>query len=197
MGKTNLILLLAILFSCTLTGQTYSGKVTDCNTRNPIANAEVYFQWIDQRTTTDNSGQFSFTTGIDDNSKPDYEVSIVNNQIRWSATKGIDIRILSFQGQETGFHLRSVTGSGQRSLSGLADGMYLVIIISDGKQDVIKIVIAQGAGYYSSNAKFSDKVSTKSAAMESDTIIISKTGYFTQKYVYSQSGSEYELLSTH
>jgi pyruvate, water dikinase len=197
MKKNKLVILLAALFSCTLTGQTYSGKVIDCKTKNPVANAEVYFQWINQSTTTNSLGQFSFTTGVHNvDNQIDYEISVMKDRIYWRTTQEIDIRITGIIGQETGCNLKSVSGSGEKSLSTIADGIYLITVISDGRKDVNKILIDQSSGYNLTNTISSKNAVLKGASMASDTIIISKTGYYIQKYRYSQTWSEYELLQT-
>lgn len=197
MGKIKLIGLFAILFPCSLTGQTYSGIVTDCYTKNPIANAEVYFKWINQSTTTDHSGHFSFTTSIDDlPNNPDYEVKVQNNKVYWNAAGIIDIRITNLLGQDAGCNLISVTGSGERDLPVLADGIYLLTVNSGGEQYVTKIVKNLGSGYCSAVAKSCLKAADNGVSTGSDTLVIAKTGYFTQQFVYSQAGNEYELLKT-
>lgn len=197
MGRIKLIVLYFILLPYSISGQSYSGKVIDCKTKNPVANADVYFQGIDRRTTTDNSGHFSFTMGIDDTKDvPDYEISIANNKIRWRTALKIDIRITNLLGQETGCNLKSVTGSGEMNLPAFADGVYVLTAVSGGRKEVVKIVKTPDSGYYFLHGRSSQKSGTGGASIVPDTIIINKTGYHTQKYAYSQPDIEYELLKT-
>jgi pyruvate, water dikinase len=198
MKNVKVFSLIIILFSGTLSGQIhYSGRVIDCNTKNPVSNAEVYFQGSDTKATTDSWGQFSIGTGIgEENDDPGFKISIAHNYLLWRTTKRADITINNILGQETGFSLKSIIGNGEKSLEALPEGIYLVTYLSEGKRKVFKMWKSSFPDQSACIEMPVGKNPLKNATLSNDTIVISKSGYFTQKYACLQSSDVYELLKT-
>lgn len=176
----------------------YSGRVIDTYTKNPIGQADILIQGTNITMTTDDLGRFSFTTGIDDiTDKTDYELVSKNDRIYWHSDKKIDIRIFSILGQEIGLEGTSLTGSGEINLANTATGIYLLTVVCDGKKNTYKITRGWNSVSISNSSSSADtrfKAEFISSETESDTIVISKTGYYAQKYVYLIEDEAYELL---
>ncbi|MBN1414866.1 MAG: hypothetical protein JW973_07185 [Bacteroidales bacterium] len=193
------ILVIILIIPALAEGQRiYSGKVIDTYTKNPIPEAGVSIQGTDIKMTTDETGCFSFITGIDDASGHDvYGIASADNRIYWHSDKKIDIRIITILGQETGLSRTSLAGSGEISLAYVPNGIYLLTVACEENSHSYKIVKGYN-GVNISKEKSSCYVRAdnheKSTSAESDTLIINKSGYYTQQYVYQDADEAYEIL---
>jgi len=193
------ILIVISIIPASASGQkVYSGRVTDIYTKNPVTGADVMIQGTNIKMTTDDLGRFSFMTGTDDiTDKTDYELVAINDRIYWHSDKKIDIKVFSILGQEIGLAGTSLIGSGEINLSNTATGIYLLTVTSDGKRHTYKITrgwnsVRISKGNSSGDNRF--KAGFKSTGTETDTLVISKNGYYTQKYVYLIEDEGYEIL---
>jgi len=176
----------------------YSGKVTDTQTHFPIAGAEVSVIGSDVRTTTNNLGYFNLNTGIETNpDSVDYQVEAVNGIVLWNSTKEIDIRMTNVLGQISGKVYHSQAGSGQINMTNSADGIYLLNITCNGVRKSHKLIKAGTSlfsGPLSPRAVSQNKNLQQNAGQPSDTLVIGRAGYYTQKYRFEKAGETYELL---
>jgi len=189
-----LLLIAILLFPCRMMAQpVYSGQVIDSYTKKPVSGAEVTFQGTDVKATTDNSGHFSLTTGTDDllNSSG-FEIRLLGEKLFWNSYADISLKMINLLGQPTPVNRHVVKGSGEISLSPITDGIYLLTVVCKGKTFVYKISKSRHLVTFanSSDRKF---VSLKSVS-ETDTLVISKAGYYAQKYALNADNSTYEIL---
>ena len=176
----------------------YSGKVTDTQTHFPIAGAVVSAIGSEAQTTTNNLGYFTLNTGSDTTPDgEDYQVEAVNGIILWNSKKVIDVWIANVLGQISGKVYRAQTGSGQINMTNFANGIYLLNITCNGVRKTHKLIKAR-------NALLSETLSPKAisqneslqqnAGSASDSLVISSSGYYPQKYAFQKTGETYELL---
>lgn len=185
--------LLLLLFPVLLFGETiYSGKVIDSYTKKPIYGAKVQLQGTNNVVFTDNSGTFSFNTGIDEPTS-DFELSTIGNKIFWSASNPLSINIYSLLGQNTGHSWTSLVGSGEISLQDLASGIYLTRIGYNGGYYCSKLYVQPGS-LLLSTIKSVEIETYDSVAATVDTLVITMEGYYTQKYGYKETSEQYEIL---
>src|SRR4030042_3536388 len=182
------ILIVISIIPALASGQrVYSGRVIDTYTKNPIGEADVLIQGTNIKMITDDIGRFSFTTGIDDiTDKTDYELVTINDRIYWHSDKKIDIKVFSILGQEIGLDGTSLIGSGEINLANTATGIYLLTVTCNGKRHTYKIS--------NSSADAGPKAELKSTKAGPDTLVITKSGYYTQKYVHHETDEAYEVL---
>lgn len=176
----------------------YSGKVTDTQTHFPISGAEVSVIGSNAKTTTNNLGYFILNTGSGTTpDTEDYQVEAVNGIILWNSKKVIDIWITDVLGQNSGKMYHSQTGGGQINMTNFADGIYLLNITCKGVRKSHKLIKA-GTSLFSGTLR--PKVSSQNenlnqnAEQASDTLVISRTGYYSQKCAFQKTGENYELL---
>ncbi len=176
----------------------YSGKVTDTQTHFPISGAVVSVIGSEAQTTTNNLGYFNLNTGSDPTPETeDYQIEAVNGIILWNSKKVIDVWIANVLGQISGKVYRAQTGSGEINMTNFADGIYLLNITCNGIRKTHKLIKAR-------NSLLSETLSPKAISQNeslqqnaepaSDTLVISRTGYYPQKYAFQKAGETYELL---
>jgi pyruvate, water dikinase len=186
--------LLIIVFPVTAFGQTvYSGKIIDSYTKNPVSGAEISFQGTNLKTTTDSDGRFSLATGIDDiNNSSDFEIDIEDERVLWRSNKPMDIQIINILGQSTEVNGRSLIGNGELDVATLPDGIYLMSV--ECKKAVHVYKMNKNSHFISIGTTGEKPKSNLKSTLATDTIVISKSGYFTQKYGYQTDDNIYELL---
>lgn len=190
-----LYLLLLIFFLPVITiGQTiHAGKIIDSYTKNPISGAEISFQGTNIKTTTDSEGRFSIATGVDDiKNSSDFEIEVEGERIQWSSNKPMDIQIINILGQSTGIYSRSLIGNGEMNMASLPDGIYLMSVKCKGETSGYKMI--KSRQLVSIGASGDKLKSMLKSAMATDTIVISKNGYYTQKYGFQTNDDTYEIL---
>lgn len=197
MKKYFLFLFQTLLIVSSGLGQSYyTGKVIDSYYKAPVSNAEVTFLKSGEKTTTDNWGHFALATSSDEEYEDSsFDLSIVHNRLLWRTKMPANIRIVNLMGQETGLSLRSVVGQGELNLDGLPEGIYLLNYSAEGKSKVFKMWKSALSAQAFSEKKSYYK-STPTAYETSDTIMVSKSGFFTQKYPFPSGASVFELLKT-
>ncbi len=194
-----LILLVFAFLPVIAAGQSvYSGKVTDTQTHFPISGAEVSIIGSEAQTTTNNLGYFTLNTGSGTTpDTEDYQVEAVNGIILWNSKKLMDIWIANTLGQISGKMYRAQTGSGQINMTNFADGVYLLNITCNGVRKSHKLIKA-GTSLLSETlspkAISQNESLQQNAGQTSDTLVISRTGYYAQKYAFQKAGETYELL---
>ena len=196
-------LLILILINCIpnkVIGQTvYSGQVIDTYSKEPVQGAEVSLIKSGVSTTTDNTGWFSLTDIGDKSIDPEFEAHPYLNKIVWSSNKFIDLKIISLLGQETGIYKKSVIGSGSLTLDNLTPGTYLLVISNNDKSYTYRITKVNHRVFMEATKQSSTsetKENLKNGMILTDTLIISKSDYYTQKYICDQSTNTYEILKT-
>ncbi|NJK84672.1 MAG: hypothetical protein HC906_00475 [Bacteroidales bacterium] len=91
----------------------------------------------------------------------------------------------------TGVNLISEEGSGQLSLAGLSDGIYFISVRSGNIKKTVKILHDSNSWRYTVTNLIKSVSETIHTA---DSITISATGYYEQKYPLATNYSEYVLL---
>jgi len=176
--------------------KTFSGTIIDTYTKLPVSTATVAVQGTSLLATTDNSGRFSLTTGIDNQTdKNNYTIKVIDNKICWYTDKTIDIKIINSIGQETGLSKSSLSGSGEISISDLVPGLYILIVTCNDVQSIYKI----NKGTHSTSVNNYNSVYTQAkekslSQASSDTIVITKTGFYEQKYAFETTDAVYEIM---
>lgn len=194
---SHLILALLLSVPAFVLGQrTFSGTVIDTYTKLPISKATVTIQGTSLQITTDNSGHFSLTTGIDNQTaRDDLIIKVIDNKICWYTDKTIDITIINSIGQETGLSKSSLYGSGEISISDLAAGIYILTVTCNGAHSIFKINKTTHSASSNYNNPFYTQAKEKSSKSSSfDTIIITKTGFYEQKYAFETTDAIYEIM---
>jgi pyruvate,water dikinase len=173
-------------------GQTVlTGKVVDTYTQNPISGVEVSLLGGNVKATTDNMGYFSLETENSNNrSQADFELKPISHGISWSSKTTINIRIVNILGQETGLIYKSLSGNGEINLAGIADGIYLLSLTGNGINNLFKINKAGNA----LNISKCKSGSIKNPAVLTDTLLIIKNEYYSQKFAYHNAGETFDLL---
>jgi hypothetical protein len=182
-------------------GQTvFSGKVVDTRNLYPVPGAEVSLLGTNVKVITDNMGNFSLITGIEDTDhQDDYKLRTVNNTLFWYSDKMINIRIVNILGQNlnTGYNL--IIGSGEISMINYADGIYLLNITCNGISKTFKVIKTGNSLNLSKNYSTTDpghKRFRENDSESTDTLLIVKPGYFTQKYPFRNTDETYEILKS-
>lgn len=178
-----------------------SGHIIDNLNKNAIPDAQVSFPNRNLKTTTNNQGYFSIYVNIDDtNQQDDFDFRAIYNKIYWSSRKPINLRIYNSLGQEVIPVVRTEKGNGEIDLENYATGVYFLVVNCDGSSFTYKF----GKSPYSinllnkNNAKaIVSRVNTLKTTAFEDTLMITKNGYYPQKYYYQESGGTYEILKTH
>ena len=191
------IILLAIPYM--VSGQNIlSGTVVDTYTKIPVEGADVIIQGTSVSTTTDNLGHFSLMTGIDDiTDKTDFNLIAVNNHIYWSTNKKMDFYIVNILGSATGMEGKSLSGSGEIGMENCVNGIYLLTVTGSKNSKTYKIIKNNNRIYINNNNVINRGLqSLKSTLSSSDTIVISKNGFYIQKYAFKNDNVTYELLKS-
>ncbi len=171
----------------------FSGTVIDTYTKNPVTGAEVSLQGKGIKAITDNMGHFSILdAGNEHPMEADYEIKAINNKLIWSSDKQIDIRILTILGQETGVNYKLLTGQGEISVDNFTDGIYLLVLMNKGIRTIYKMdKYATGLSLDKCNSGFNSNLKSSETT---DTLVITKDEYYTQKYSFPQTDETYDLL---
>jgi len=176
----------------------YSGRVIDTYTKNPVQGADVTVRGTNIHIITDATGNFSFTTGTNDiPGRADYEIEALDDRICWRSQQQIDIRVFTILGQETVLTGRSLTGNGEISLANSAAGIYLLTVVCNGNSQTYKIIKGWNTvSIFKGPAAADEGTGTtfKSALIVPDTLVISKSGYYSQEYIYQDPDEFYEIL---
>ena len=173
-------------------GQNLTGRIVDAVTQQPVVGAEVAVQGTSYKYLTNSSGEFDIVTAITDPvSVTGFDISVNNGVLYWNTRKEIYIRITNILGQTPGFYRRLGPGSGSVYLPGLTNGICILNITVDGISKAYKIICNKN--FHAGNIG-KDDIPLKSAMSGSDTLIITRDGYYDQKYAYLGSGQSYGLL---
>jgi hypothetical protein len=195
----HIILIVVFSLPAIAAGQlTYSGKVIDTRTKAGVSGAEVSVLGSEDKAITDIDGNFSLVTGIDENEPDDsFELTTAPGSILWYSEKHMDIRIVNILGQNTSINYKSLIGNGSLNLMSFTDGIYLLNITIDGKSQTYKFI--KSGSFINLNKKSTSNNSGRKSLQGikqglSDTILITKAGFYNQKYAIQTSGNSYELL---
>jgi len=193
MGRRSIVLCVLMVFYIAVHGQViYSGHVIDLVTGHGIGEAEIRFKGSDTATLANSLGEFRISRGND--SLTDGVIKIRGHLIYWNLPTSGVLSIFNMSGQET-HHFKLNVGEGELPINNLYDGIYL-----------LRADMATGKSYQSKflyNRHIQDgtavfKASTSGYPVQSfptsDTLVISKSGYYTQEYRVSNAYSEYELM---
>lgn len=175
----------------------YSGKVIDSYTKKPISGAEVSVPGTNLRTTTDESGFFNIITGTKDfDNSEKLKINVDGNRIFWYSPNAFDIKVTNIIGQETGLCVRSGIGIGEIDLSFIHDGIYIMTMKCSKSSFAYKICKNQHSISISNSISPTvEHVKTKlKSELTADTILITKSDYYSQKYASKTNGEQYELL---
>lgn len=190
MNKFALIVLLFAFFS--VNGQIYTGKIVDVNTKQPIAGAEVILQGTTIKSITNALGEFNISTDIPDNdAKSKFKISIISGVLSWETENEIYLQLLNIIGQNIGFDRKLGKGSGAINLPDLSGGIYLLSVAVNGTKKTYKI---NSSCNFNLAQESSEVTGLKSANTVSDTLVITKDGYYDQKYACKEAGYVYGLL---
>jgi pyruvate, water dikinase len=195
-----IIIVFSVLSEKAFAQTIFSGQVVDTYTKYPISGAEVSIQGKNLKAYTDNLGRFSLITDVNDtDDKSEFDIKIIYDRIYCFANKKADINLLNILGQETGLTLKSLSGSGEISMADMPSGIYLMTVTYEGHSYVFKVKKTNSIvniSKYNSTAFKDSKSDLKNASLSSDTLIITKNNYYTQKYLYLNADGLYELLKT-
>ena len=181
-----------VLFSISVNGQSYTGKIVDAATLEPVEGAEVAWQGTTLKSITDASGIFSIPTGIPDpGAESEYDISIRSGLLHWNTNKEIWLQLTNVLGQNPGFSRKLNRGSGTIRIPDLSAGIYLLCITVDGSCKVYKIT---GNADFYFGKKASEESILKSSELASDTLVITKEGFYDQKFACKEAGHVYGLL---
>jgi len=191
--------LLFAAFPASVSGQRiYSGRVVDTYTKSPVQGAEVSVLGTNIRIVTDATGSFSFTTEVGNlPGRTDYQLVVIDDKVHWRSEKKIDISVFSILGQETGVAVRSLSGSGVLGLGNTAPGIYLLNVTCAGNRQTFKLIKGSNSLAICREPSSDDTgrgSSLKTDKIMPDTLVITKEGYYIQKYVYKGTDEVYELL---
>ncbi len=185
-----------LVFPGAISGQkSYSGRVVDVHTRQPVAGAEIRVNRGTQKFTTDGNGWFSFITGIDEISDPeDFSLRSVNGMLVFQSASPVKIRVVHLSGQFTAIQ-QHFSGSGQISQHSLPDGFYL--LEAENREGNHNFKILKNNGAVIVNEPDSNREQHTKSGFTSDSVFISKGEYYSQPYLYSVANDVYPLLKIH
>lgn len=171
----------------------YSGRVLDLNDKQPVSGADVIVQGWLQKATTDANGYFSITTGIGDIEMPDdFSISLSGEGLICRTASPAQIQLVNLLGQSAGVN-RQLSGEEHISLAAVPDGFYLLIAENQDRRREYKLwkndrtVSLSGAGK-------ENQEKLKGARLTADSIVISKSGFYTQKYGLDDNRESFPIL---
>ena len=176
------------------TGQTiYSGRVVDLVTRHPVSGAEIRIKGLPDAVLSDDFGEFRINTGND--SLPSSIISIKGNTLNWTLSSSAVLNLYSMSGQliQT---IKMHVGEGTTSIRDLNPGIYIIHTnLANGKSLNSKFFygsINSGTSIVIENSLRRNIMKRSSGT---DTLLISKAGYYTQEYIIRDTYWEYELMA--
>lgn len=187
------VLFLAVVFpEISRSQDIYTGQVTDLNSKLPISGAEVMVEGWSQKATTGSDGRFSLITGIGDIEEPaGFSVRASGEWLVCRSTSSGQIRIVNLLGQSTGI-AKQFTGDRSLSLASIPNGFYL--LLAENKDGKHEYKLWKNNGVISLSGSDSGAKNSLKSALMTDTIVITKTDYYTQKYAYTNAQENFPLL---
>lgn len=193
------ILLLVIFFAWigvkALSGRVLEGKITDINTREPVVGAKVTLVGSPWVAFSDISGQFSLFTGTDNvEFEKGFKYKVIGNNLYWQSQNSLELRLINMLGQEL---LRSTSGqaaSGKIPFSQLPVGIYLFTVQTDSQKAVARLYLSKDDLTLSKFKSLKCKDSDNFSGEVTDSILVTASGYYDQKFPYIRDGSNYQLL---
>ncbi len=192
----SVVLLFFTVFGLSIATQSqnvYLGQVVDLNGKQPVSGAEVMVQGWSERATTGADGRFSIITGIGDIEMPDvFSVRVSGEGLIFRSASPVQIRVVSLLGQSTGIS-RQVSGEERLSLANIPDGFYLLIAVNQNGRREYKLWKNDGTVSLSGVGK-ENQEKLKGARRTADSVVISKSGFYTQKYALDDNRESYPIL---
>lgn len=141
---------------------------------------------------TNESGEFNIATDIPHHdTESEFEISINSRILSWKAKTEIYLQLSNIIGQNIGFNRKLNKGSGTINFPNLSSGIYLLCITVNGSRKAYKV--NSDCNFYITQ-KNSKETSLKSYKLTSDTLVITKEGFYNQKYACKEAGHVYGLL---
>lgn len=172
----------------------YSGTVRDLHTSQPISGALVQVKNKDISAITNQFGEFRLSLTKD--SLSDGEIIIIGRSIVWNLPMSGKLKIFNTIGQ-TVTQINLNVGEGETDISFLEKGIYIFRAELLNKKIFVTKFLYHGqvqAGTIMFS-EFSANNSLKST-FSTDTIVISKDGFYSQVYPLIQTYAEYNILNT-
>jgi hypothetical protein len=171
--------------------QSFSGRIIDLDTGQPVPWAEITLRGSDTMLLSDPLGEFRFVT---EDSLSGVEILIKGQVIYWDLPTSGVLSICNMAGQTVLSHALNI-GEGETALGNLADGIYLLqAVLSNGKTLRAKFLY-QRQGQEGNTAYWAAGTGSPVPLPTLDTITISKTGYYVQEYAVKPPYAEYDLMS--
>jgi hypothetical protein len=184
--------LLFFLIHITIAQEIISGRIVDLLSEKGIAGAEIHFKGSDSVIYSNSLGEFRISHGHDTVTVG--EINIRGNSLSWNITTSGTISIYNMSGQL----IRNFTinvGTGETTLR-LTDGIYILRAnLASGQAYHTKFLCNQDQHVTRVIAMAADMKSTSRLA-STDTLVISKDGYYQQEYPINQAYATYELMQT-
>lgn len=171
----------------------YTGQVVDLKNKQPVSGAEVTVNGWLQSVMTGADGRFSIVTAIGDIEAPDgFSVRPSGEGLLCRAASPVRIRLANLQGQSTGIN-QQLLGEKRISLAAIPDGFYILTAENGRFRRAYKLWKNAGSVLLSGTENgLSERI--KGAIMQPDTVVISKSGFYTQKYAYTDGRELFPVL---
>jgi hypothetical protein len=195
MGRRSIALFVLMFFYIGSHGQEIiSGRVIDLLSGTGVGGAEISIKGSDTIIYANSLGEFTISHVFD--SLPDGEIKISGNILYWITTTSGVLRIYNVSGQLT-HRFNMNAGEGEISINNLYDGAYIVKAdMANGRSYQAKLLYNR---YYQNIITVlgaSASIIPVKSISSLDTLVISKIGYYTQKYQVNATYAEYELMQT-
>ena len=170
--------------------QSFSGRVIDLHTGQPVAQAEIRIKGSETAILSDPLGEFIFGTG---DSLSEGEILIKGQTVYWNLPTSGVLSICNTAGQIVLTHSMNI-GEGETALGNLSDGIYILwALLSNGKSFHTKFFYHRDGVEGNTTLHAVGPVSPH-PLITHDTITISKAGYYVQEHAVNLSYAEYELM---
>jgi pyruvate, water dikinase len=170
----------------------YSGRVLDLLSGTGINGAEIRFKGSDTATFSNSLGEFRISRSKDTLSTG--EVRILDQTVFWSLPTSGVLRVFNLAGQET-HHIKMNVGEGNITLRNLSDGIYIFsALLANGSSYQAKFIYNRDALHHTAVLKATAQANRVHSFPTTDTLVISKNGYYSEQYRVISAYSDYELM---
>lgn len=169
----------------------YSGTVRDSHSQIPMEGVLVQVKGTDISAVSNEFGEFRLAISVD--SLTDGEINIQGQTIFWNLPSSGNLTIYNTSGQAQASFRLSV-GEGTADIGFLEKGIYIFRAELLDKKIFVSKFLYQSS--FQSNSLKLLEGTTKQVVLTTDTLVFTKTGYFTQYYALNRSYADYEILRT-